>query len=183
MYFKETRKSFIAIGDIYFYTATIHNWNRLLHEDAVKRIVTDSLYFLWEKKKIKVYAFVIMLNHIHLIWQLLDKNGKETSQGSFAKFTAHSFQQYLRTNNPQLLSSFAVEANNKKHEFWQRDPVAFQLTRKETALQKLDYIHNNPLAEHWQLCINPVDYYFSSARFYETGVDDFGFLTHIMDEF
>ena len=50
MYFKETRKSFIAIGNIYFYTATIHNWNRLLHEDAVKRIVTDSLYFLWEKE-------------------------------------------------------------------------------------------------------------------------------------
>ena len=57
MYFKKTRKSFIAIGDIYFYTATIHNWNRLLHEDAVKRIVTDSLYFLWGKKENKSICF------------------------------------------------------------------------------------------------------------------------------
>ena len=65
--------------------------------------------------------------------------------------------------------------------FWQRDSLAFELTRRSTALQKLEYTHNNPLAVHWQLCTNPVDYYYSSAKYYETGIDDFGFLTHIMD--
>jgi len=87
-----------------------------------------------------------MPNHIHLIWQVNEKNGKETAQGSFFKFTAHAFKKYLKANNPSLLQSFAVTAHNKKFEFWQRDPVAFQLFKRETALQKLNYIHNNPLA-------------------------------------
>jgi putative transposase len=34
---------------------------------------------------------------------------------------------------------------------------------------KLDYIHANPLQEHWNLVTKPEDYAFSSARFYESG--------------
>jgi hypothetical protein len=34
---------------------------------------------------------------------------------------------------------------------------------------KLDYIHTNPLQEHWILVSKPEDYTFSSARFYESG--------------
>jgi len=41
----------------------------------------------------------------------------------------------------------------------------------------------NPLAEHWQLADNPVDYFYSSAKYYETGMDDFGFLNHVFNEF
>jgi putative transposase len=33
------------------------------------------------------------------------------------------------------------------------------------------------------LCSDPLKYYYSSAKFYETGIDDFGFLKHIMDVF
>ncbi|MEP6467551.1 MAG: transposase [Parafilimonas sp.] len=182
-YFKEKRKSYIEIGNVYFWTATINSWIKLLEPDALKEIIINSLYYLSEKKKIEVYAFVIMPNHIHLIWKTLDKNGKETAQGSFLKFTAHEFKKYLIANNPDLLQSFSVMAHNKKFEFWQRDSLAFQLFKRETALQKLDYIHNNPLAERWQLCIDPINYYYSSAKFYEKGIDDFGFLKHIMDEF
>jgi hypothetical protein len=44
--------------------------------------------------------------------------------------------------------------------------------------QKLEYIHNNPVAEKWAMCKLPEDYRWSSARFYLKGVDEFGFLTH-----
>ena len=49
----------------------------------------------------------------------------------------------------------------------------------KTADQKLDCIHNNPNDESWKICKEPADYYYSSAKFYETGVDDFGFLKNI----
>ena len=76
---------------------------------------------------------------------------------------------------------YAVDAANKEYEFWQRDSLPFELLNRETTNQKLDYIHNNPNVEHWKLCKEPADYYYSSAKFYETGVDDqitvgFGFL-------
>jgi putative transposase len=44
--------------------------------------------------------------------------------------------------------------------------------------QKIKYSHNNPLQSHWNLVNEPKDYFWSSASFYETGKDDFGFLTH-----
>ena len=37
----------------------------------------------------------------------------------------------------------------------------------------LDYMHYNPLQPHWQLSNEPADYKFSSAKFYETGEDEF----------
>ena len=40
--------------------------------------------------------------------------------------------------------------------------------------------HNNPVMAG--LVINPEDYYYSSAAFYESGVDHFGMLTHYMGD-
>jgi putative transposase len=42
--------------------------------------------------------------------------------------------------------------------------------------QKLEYIHNNPVKA--RLCKYPEQYYYSSAKFYHSGVDDFGIITH-----
>ena len=42
-------------------------------------------------------------------------NGKESSQGSFLKFTVHAFKKYFKLNNPGFLNLFAIEAKNKKY--------------------------------------------------------------------
>ncbi len=182
-YFVKHRKSYMEIGKIYFWTATINNWYKLLSPNVTKDVITGSLSTLSTRRKITVYAFVIMPNHVHLIWQLNALNGKETALGSFLKFTAHAFKNFLINNDPLFLPSFSVNAANKNYEFWQRDPLAFELTQKKTVIQKLQYIHDNPLAGHWQLTDDPVKYYYSSAKYYETGIDDFGFLNNIMDMF
>ncbi len=64
------RKSFVEIGKIYFWTATI-NWNKLLAEDVMKEIIISSLKYLSAQRRIEVYAFVIMPNHLHFVWQIL----------------------------------------------------------------------------------------------------------------
>ncbi len=184
------RNSYMEIGHIYFWTATINNWNHLLTPDALKETILNSLRYLSEKKKIRVYGFVIMPNHIHLIWELLEKNGKENAHSSFLKYTAHQFKKYLLLHDPASLSLYAVNAHNKSYEFWQRDSMAFVLFKRATALQKLNYIHNNPLAPHWNLCDDPVAYYYSSAKFYDNpthcgaeGGVDLGFLCHLREAF
>ncbi len=55
-----------------FFTATILEWKHLLKHDEYKQIVIDSLLFLKKEGSIIVNAFVIMPNHIHLIWQIQD---------------------------------------------------------------------------------------------------------------
>ena len=54
---------------------------------------------------------------------------------------------------------------------------------KEKLEQKLDYTHLNPLQEKWNLVTKPEDYFWSSAKFYEKGVDEFGILTDYRDRF
>ena len=109
-------------------------------------------------------------------------NKKETAHGSFLKFTAHEFKRLLKDNN-EALSKYAVNAHNKEYEFWQRDSLAIHLYSRQVMLQKLNYIHLNPLAAHWNLVNNPCDYYYSSASFYENGERNFNFLKDVREEF
>ncbi len=89
------RKLYIELGEIYFWTATINKWQTLLENDDFKEVIIDSLTHLSNKGKIDVFAFVIMPNHIHLIWRINQNNGKETPQGSLLKHTAHAFKKIL----------------------------------------------------------------------------------------
>ncbi|SDE07681.1 hypothetical protein SAMN04488024_11190 [Pedobacter soli] len=165
----------------YFYTDTICNFAHLLVDDHLKMIVINSLKFLVFRKVIEVYGYVIMPNHIHVIWNMLKINGKESPAASFTKFTAHEFKKYLAANNPLLLNQYHSEKNDRSYQFWKRDPLAIPLSRESILIQKLDYIHDNPIQEKWNLSAQPEDYRWSSANFYETGVDEFGFLTHFME--
>ena len=179
--FKINRKSHMELGETYFWTATIHKWIHLLKPDEMKELIIGSLEHLSNAGKIDVFAFVIMPNHLHLIWRLNALNGKEMPHSSLLKFTAHHFRKELE--KIQGLSPFYVDATNKKYEFWQRDSLAVHLYTKKVAFQKLDYVHRNPLSERWNLCTRPEDYKFSSANFYEAGKEDFKFLKDLRDEF
>jgi putative transposase len=53
-----------------FMTATIKKWKRLLKPDKYKIIVLQILKQLVHDNKIILYAYCIMDNHIHLIWQI-----------------------------------------------------------------------------------------------------------------
>src|SRR5687767_14734530 len=100
--------------EIYFYTSSIREWRPLIKQYNFEPIILNSLSFLSKKECIKVYGFVIMPNHFHLIWELLKPNGKESPVASLMKFTAHQFEKYLLTKDPALLNEFAVEWNSRK---------------------------------------------------------------------
>ncbi|MDI9364946.1 MAG: hypothetical protein QM541_08340 [Flavobacterium sp.] len=47
----QKRKSYVEIGRLYFWTATINNWYKLLDKDVVKDIIIASLQYLTDKAK------------------------------------------------------------------------------------------------------------------------------------
>ncbi|MGH2553557.1 MAG: transposase [Chitinophagaceae bacterium] len=181
---KPVRKSHIDKEVIYFWTATINKWQRLLEKDYYKDVIIESLEYLTNTGKIDVFAFVIMPNHLHFIWRINEPNGKESPHGSFMKYTAHQFKKMLQTEKGIAgLEPYKIDASNKKYEFWQPDSLAIPLFTKKVAVQKLKYIHRNPLAEHWQLVNDPCDYKYSSARYYELDEKNFLFLKDMWEEF
>ncbi|MEN9685998.1 MAG: hypothetical protein RLZZ28_1784 [Bacteroidota bacterium] len=168
-------------GSLYFYTSTIHQWKPSIQQYNFYNIILESLAFLHNKGLIRVYGFVIMPNHIHLIWQILKPNGKESPVASFKKFTAHRFEQHILKISPEDLINYQVDWHSRKYNFWQPEPHWFLLFNEKTLIQKLNYIHKNPVSKKWSLANDYIDYPFSSARFYETGVNDFSFLYHYAD--
>ena len=178
---KIQRKSYTSINKIYFLTATIHKWLPLLESKENKELIIGYLKKLSEEDKIVLYGFVIMPNHIHIIWKQNDMKGKETPQGSFLKYTAHEFLKSLKLKEEN--HKYAVVAPNKQHEIWQRDSLSIEIYSRDVAIQKLSYIHFNPVSGKWALAKDDLDYYYSSARFYENGIDEFGFLKNIFQIF
>ncbi len=181
MMFKEVRNSHLQLNCVYFWTDTIKDWQNLLADDASKHIIIDSWSYLVKQGKIKIYGFIIMPNHIHVIWEPLSMNGKEMPHASFNKFTAHQFLKMI--DGSASKKYYKVTDAARRYRFWQRDPLAVLMDSKQLVEQKLDYIHLNPLQEKWNLAEYPADYRWSSAQFYETGIDEFDILTHYMELF
>ena len=159
-----------------FYTATITGWKHLLKEDTYKDIIISSLQFLVKEKRIVLNAFVIMSNHLHLIWQPMAGFTPSDIQSSFMKYTAQQFKRTLEKNNPELLASFKVNKYDRTYQFWKREALSIELRSSAVFDEKLEYIHYNPVKAG--LCINPEDYYYSSSKFYYNGMDVFEMLTH-----
>lgn len=177
----DQRKSYTSLNKIYFWTSTIHKWLPLLQDDSNKELIIEYLKKLSHETLITVYAFVIMPNHIHLIWQQNNLNGKETPKGSLLKFTSHTFLKQLKTAGKSSL--YKVNAANKKHEIWQRDSLGIEIYNRAVVKQKLDYMHFNPVSGKWLLAKDDLGYNYSSAGFYETGIDEFGFLNNLYKVF
>jgi len=173
----------MALGQIYFWTATINQWQYLLQDDAYKNVIIDSLTYLSERKRIEVFAFIIMPNHVHFIWRMKSMNGKEMPHVSFLKYTAHEFRKMLLTERKGRLARYAVQACNKDHEFWKRDSLAVHLYTTPVAYQKLNYIHLNPVSKHWRLADDACGYKYSTAAFYEKGIKSHSFVKDLREEF
>jgi hypothetical protein len=86
-----------------------------------------------------------------------------------------------KTKSPEILKQYAVDWHSRKFNFWQPKPDWFLLNQLPAIEQKLNYIHLNPMRGKWSLVSDPTEYYYSSCRFYEKGINDFDFLEDYRD--
>ena len=149
--------------NLYFTTATILEWKHLLKDDVCKTIITDSLTFLRKEERAYIHGFVIMPNHIHLIWSIPEKNVLTDVKAALLSYTAHEFKKHLKQNHPSVLERFLVNSKDRKYQFWERNAFSFPIYHDAMFYQKLKYIHENPCAEKWNLADSPEGYKFSSA--------------------
>jgi putative transposase len=180
---KERRISQMNLEEVYFWTDTIKDWKSLLSPDKYKEFIIDLMKELVEKELVTIYCFVIMPNHLHLIWKLNRLNGKEKPSASFNKITAHHFVNDLKEHHPKVLDYFIENTKDRNYRIWKRDPMAILMNSKKKVEQKIDYIHNNPLGVNWNLVKRPEDYQWSSASFYLKGDKRYSFITDYREYF
>ena len=158
---------------LYFVTAKIEDGKYLFKNPEYASIILESLDWLRRNHRIQLFAFVIMPNHIHYV--MLPKNDYLVSQicHQFESFTAHKILKKLRANkNIELLNFFksrAEELKDRKHKIW-CDLQAKNIHSADFLLQKVEYIHNNPINIGWELVKDRIDYCYSSACFYDRDI-------------
>ena len=161
---------------IEFFTATCLKWQPLLLPDDRKEILMSSLRFMVEEKRIWLYSFVIMPNHIHLMWRRQDAWVNKSTEQIFLKYTAQQIKFKLVDSRSDELELYRSTQRDRQYHFWERRPFKATMFNRQVAKQKLDYMHANPVEAG--LCTLPEEYKYSSAQFYELNKDDWGFITH-----
>jgi putative transposase len=122
----------------------------------------------------RLVAFVYMPTHVHLV-TFPEATASRIDQLLRAIKRPFSFRvkQYLEASGSQLLPLLTVRQRPgvMTFRFWQEGPgYDRNLTRSETILSVIDYIHNNPVRRG--LCQRAEDWRWSSARYYHTGGEE-----------
>lgn len=168
----------------FFVTTTCYRSYHLLKQDACKRIVEESMNFLNKKYDSAVLGYVIMPNHIHLIIYFKKLNVLSAWMRDLKKFTSVMIRKEIERMNPGDLEKLRIDGKRDQvFKVWEDRFDDVYLAGKKLLETKLAYIHSNPLQEHWSLVVLPEHYPFSSAGFYELGVQPGVTITDYLDYF
>ena len=156
--------------NLYFVTTSAIQHSHLFISDVMKRMVIDSLDCMRLRKRLKLFAFVIMPNHIHIIIQCHADDPLANVIRDLKKHTADRLVRHHRAecNNSFLdfLASEVTRPEKQQYKVWDDGYLAKDVFSAEFLRQKMNYVHNNPCQTHWNLAQSPEDYIWSSARFY-----------------
>jgi putative transposase len=161
-----TRYRFHEAEFPYFITCTIVAWLPVFVNPRCVKIVLDSWRFFQEKEDLKIFGFVILDNHLH--WIALG-NDLSKQVGRFKSFTARKIIDELaergyKTLLDELLYFKLRHKVDQTHQLWQEGNHPQQIQNEEMMLQKLEYMHHNPVRRGY--VDDPVHWRYSSARIY-----------------
>ncbi len=142
---------------IYYLTLTVRNWYYIFDRHNRFQILANSLKYCRENKGVKIYAYVFMINHLHLIASCNDMIGFARD---FKRHTSKEVQNNIAATEAAVLKLF--DAGNGKYEFWSRTNMPKMIEGEEYLIQKINYIHTNPVRR--QYVKNPEDWMWSSAN-------------------
>ena len=151
----------------HFVTCTILHWLPIFTRKESVQTIIDSLKFLQEKENLKIYAYVILENHLHMI---VSSDDLHKSMQSFKQYTAKQILDMLKRENvktilEQLMLYKKAHHKEKTYQVWEEGYQPKLIKNDAMMIQKINYIDNNPVkrgyvdeAEHWR---------YSSTRDYE----------------
>ena len=159
----------------YFITFTCIEWIPLFEITKSYDLVYKWFAVLKEQYNADVVAYVIMPNHLHAIVHF-HKEGfnLNTIIANGKRLIAYQIIDRLEnTGNTEMLSRLQNLVTDREkmkgqlHKVFKDSFDAKAIYSHRFLLQKINYIHNNPVSRKWMLVKDFVEYEHSSASFYE----------------
>ncbi|MGO9581165.1 MAG: REP-associated tyrosine transposase [Desulfobaccales bacterium] len=164
-----TRYTIRELGVSYFITCTVVKWIPIFTRKPYFDILIDTLQFCRQHKGLKIYAYAILDNHLHLV-VAADKLADTIRD--FKSYTAkHLIAQLEQDQKTWVLNQFQYYKQPTKtrsdYQVWQEGFHPQQIVSEEMLHQKIDYVHHNPV--RIGVVDRPEDWVYSSARHYAGG--------------
>ena len=162
---------------MYFCTFTCYKWTHLFERTNAY----DAVYKWFDelgKNDQHPLAFIIMPNHLHVILYFPQAGYNLNKIINNAKrFMAYEIINRLAEKEMNEELDFLHEAVTKReakkgqiHKVFEESFDAKGIYNEKFFMQKLNYIHRNPVSGKWNLVNDYTDYEHSSASFYELGI-------------
>ncbi len=150
---------------IYFITSTVVEWIPLFTSSSYINIILDSLKFCQDHKNLKIYAFIIMTTHFHLV---VSCPRLTRVMQSIKRHTARELLELLkRDKEEKILRYLKIFKKSHKREYryqvWQEGFHPQLIPARKLLVQKINYIHNNPVKKGW--VDQPEQWVYSSALY------------------
>ena len=146
----------------YFFTSVAHNRLPIFQTDKLKKIMCEALDEARRSADLLLFSYVLMPDHNHIITD--NKREPSDTLRFLNGISAKRILDHLKANALESLEKLRMYEKKKgyKYSVWEHHPDKFLITSESTFMQKVNYIHMNPvkagLVEH------PDDYLYSSAR-------------------
>ncbi len=160
-----SRYKIVEDDQLYFLTMSVVEMIPIFTNSEYMNIIIDNFKFYQEKQQLKVYCYVIMDNHLHIIASHKDNLIQKIQ--NFKSYTAKEILGKLQTDKRKWI--LKLFENSKKeyktvsiYQFWQEGNQPKQIQNVEMFNQKVEYIHYNPVRRG--LVADELHWIYSSAK-------------------
>ena len=154
--------------NLFHYTTTVcFKRVPVFHSEIACNLFITALAETREKCRFKLIGYVVMPDHVHLIFNPLNVDISAVMR-RLKSTSARQILDWLReSNNVTSLKKLALaipQSRSHTHSLWLKDFSSIDLWTPRFVQQKLNYIHLNPVRAG--LCNHPADWKWSSYRAY-----------------
>ncbi len=115
---------FERYSGIYYATFTVLYWQKIFANEKNISIILDTLSFLSKNKPIQIFGFVVMPNHIHLMYQTQEKFNDGIFNHSFKSFTS---KEIFNSMHPDEKINFLVDKGDRKYQLWKSHSLSVDI--------------------------------------------------------
>ena len=150
----------------YYFTSVANNPLPVFRTDKLKEITCNAINEARKSSEILIFAYVIMPDHFHIITD--SKLNPSNILRYLNGVTARRVIDHLKENNFASSLDKLKQFEKKrgyKYSLWEHHSDTFSITSEAMFMQKVNYIHLNPIRA--ELIENMDDYLYSSVRIWK----------------
>ena len=159
-------------GQLQFITTSTYRRSRLFTCQRFGWTFVEALRQLRDETGFLLIGWVLMPDHFHLLIRpepardtvrFMQELKKRSAQQIIATLARNQHQPRCRTLLARLRLPPTVHSDSY-HRLWQRRYVPFNIFTEKKRIEKINYMHNNPVKR--KLVVSPDQWPWSSFRFY-----------------